>query len=305
METGAPPKSRIWLGILFMCIASTLFPLMNGLVQILGPRYATEQIVWARALTHLVFIVLLFAPKRGLVSLIRTAAPKWQLARSMMLLISTVCFFTGVQQLPLANAAAISFTAPLIVALLAWPMLGERVKADRLVAIMIGFLGVLVVVRPGSAVFQWSAGYILVSATSYAFYQIFTRKVAGADSAETSAVYSALLATVVMSAVVPFVWKTPQSLLDVGLLASLGILGGLGHYCVARAMSYAAANIVAPFQYWQLVGSVAVGYAISSHWPDAATWAGAAIIIAAGLYIGWRATRPGSAPVIETTRAAV
>jgi drug/metabolite transporter (DMT)-like permease len=223
----------------------------------------------------------------------------------MMLLISTVCFFTGVQQLPLANAAAISFTAPLIVALLAWPMLGERVKADRLVAIMIGFLGVLVVVRPGSAVFQWSAGYILVSATSYAFYQIFTRKVAGADSAETSAVYSALLATVVMSAVVPFVWKTPQSLLDVGLLASLGILGGLGHYCVARAMSYAAANIVAPFQYWQLVGSVAVGYAISSYWPDAATWAGAAIIIAAGLYIGWRATRPGSAPVIETTRAAV
>lgn len=283
-----------------MCLASTLFPLMNGLVQVLGPRYAVEQIVWARTITHLIFIVALFAPRHG-AALIRTAAPKWQLARSIALLISTLCFFTGVRHLPLAKAASISFTAPLIVTLLAWPMLGERIKLDRLAAVVVGMIGVLVVVRPGSEVFQWHSLYIVGSATCYAFYQIFTRRVAAHDTAETSAVYSALVGTLVMSFVVPFVWKAPDNGLDIVMFLALGVLGGLGHYCVARAMTYGPANIIAPFQYWQLVGSVAVGYAITALLPDTMTWIGAAIIMSAGLYIGWRETRR---PVTSSARAA-
>ena len=130
-----------------------------------------------------------------------------------------------------------------------------------------------------------------LSAVCYAFYQILTRFVGGHDQPETSAFYSALVGTVVLTFYVPFTWTPVQSWSDAALMFSLGILGGLGHYCVARALIYAQANMAAPFLYWQMVGSVIVGYLLSGYLPDAMTWLGAAIIVAAGLYIGWRETR--------------
>lgn len=273
-----------------MCTASTLFPIMNGLVQVLSTRYGTEQLVWARQGSHLVFLLALFGPSLG-VGLVRTAQLKWQILRSVVLLLSTLCFFSGVKVLPLAKAASISFMGPLFVTLMAWPMLGERISVQRLTAIVFGFLGVLVIIRPGSEVFQWASLLILGSAVCYAFYQILTRFVGGHDRPETSAVYSALVGTVVLSVYVPFVWAPILSWPDAALMFSLGILGGLGHYCVARALIYAQANIAAPFVYWQLVGASVVGYLISSHIPDRYTWLGAAIIISAGLFIGWRESR--------------
>jgi drug/metabolite transporter (DMT)-like permease len=284
-------SNRTLLGILSMLAASSLFPVMNGLVQIMSERYSTEQIVWARAASHMVFIAALFVPPMGLVVL-RTATPKWQFIRSMVHLMSMLFFFTGVKYLPLAKAASISFTAPFFVAMLAWPILGERITAQRLMAILVAFVGVLIVIRPGTDVFQWASLYMLGSACCYGLYQILTRRVASYDSAETSAVYSALVGTVVMGLVLPFVWIPIASWTDGALLFSLGIIGGLGHYFVARAMVYAQASIVAPFGYWQLVGSVIVGYMISGYLPDAFTWIGAGIIVCAGCYIAWNETRP-------------
>ena len=290
-STIATPRSSILFGMLFMCLASTLFPVMNGLVQVLSQRYPSDQIVWLRTAGHLIFVLALFTPRFGLVRLISTAAPRWQIARSVVLLISTFCFFTGVKYLPLAKAASISFTAPFIVSLLAWPLLGERVSLSRMLGVMAGFVGVLVVIRPGSDVFHWASLLILASAISYATYQVFTRRIAGQDLPETSAVYSALVGTIIMSCVAPWHWVPIGSAADAGMLAALGMLGGLGHYCVAKAMSYAPASIVAPFQYWQMIGSVTVGYLFMGSLPDAYTWLGAAIIIAAGLFIGWIETR--------------
>ena len=151
---------------------------MNGLVQVLSARYSTEQIVWARAASHFVFVLALFVPPWAS-PCVRTTTPKWQIIRSMVHLMSMLFFFTGVKYLPLAKAASISFTAPFFVALLAWPMLGERITPNRLVAIIVAFLGVLVVIRPGSDVFQWASLYMLGSAVCYALYQILTRRVAG------------------------------------------------------------------------------------------------------------------------------
>lgn len=286
-----PPRSSILLGMLFMCMASTLFPVMNGIVQVVSQRYPSDQIVWLRTAGHLLFVLALFAPRFGFVRLVSTSAPKWQIARSVALLISTLCFFTGVKYLPLAKAASISFTAPFIVALIAWPALGERVSLPRMLGVMVGFLGVLVVIRPGSDVFQWASLLILASAASYAIYQVITRRVAGRDMPETSAVYSALVGTVILGFIVPWHWVPIQSVGDGLLLAALGVLGGLGHYCVAKAMSYAPASVMAPFQYWQMIGSVIVGYLLMGSMPDEYTWLGAAIIICAGLFIGWRETR--------------
>lgn len=286
---------RPMLGILFMLLATSLFPVMNGLVKVLSAEYSSEQIIWARTASHLVFVLALFAPRYGL-RLLRTVRPGVQIARSLVLLASTTCFFSGVKFIPLAEAASISFMSPFIVALLAVPYLGEKVSPVRLIAVAVGFCGVLVVIRPGTDVFRWASLLIVGSALCYATYQILTRKVAGYDRPETSVVYSALVGTLVMTLIVPFFWTTPKSLADAALLASLGVLGGLGHYCVARALTYATASVVSPFHYWQIVGSVLVGYLLFADLPDAYTWTGAALIIASGLFIGWRETRERSTP---------
>jgi drug/metabolite transporter (DMT)-like permease len=133
----------------------------------------------------------------------------------------------------------------------------------------------------------------VLSATCYALYQILTRRIAGADSPETSAIYSSIVGAFGLMFVLPFVWQTPHSARDIAYFCSLGVLGALGHYCVARALHYAPANIVTPFQYMQLLGSVAVGYLFFGNFPDVLGWVGAAIIVGAGLYIGWSQRKPG------------
>ena len=284
----APPQ--ILLGILFMLTEGLLFPVMGGLAKLLGQDYSSLQISWARAFGHILFLLALFLPRMGL-SLLRTRRPGLQLVRSTMLIISNLNFFYAISFIPLAKAAAISLAAPLIVALLAWPMLGERTTRGRVVALLIGFVGVLVVIRPGTALFHWASVCVFISATAYAVYQILTRRIASSDSAETSALYSSCVGGFGLLVVLPFVWQDPDSWRDIGLFIGVGVLGALGHYCVARAFGYGPANMLSPFQYFQLLGSVAVGWLLFSELPDAVTWLGAGIIMGAGLYIGWSQAR--------------
>jgi drug/metabolite transporter (DMT)-like permease len=283
-------RRRLWLGIFFMCAATTLFPIMNGIVQVLSRSYPSEQIIWARTAGHLLIVLLLVVPRYGL-GVLLTKRPGAQISRSLLLLGSTTLFFFAVKEVPLAKAASISFMTPFFVTLLALPMLGERIDLRRLAAVLAGFAGVVVVIRPGSEVFQPASLLIVGSSLCYAVYQIFTRKVAGLDRPETSVMYSALIGTVVMSCVVPFVWVAPGNLTDVLLHFALGCLGAGGHWCVAKAMTYGQANVISPFQYWQMIGSVIVGYVISGLFPDAMTWLGAGIIIAAGITIAVTETR--------------
>lgn len=281
---------RLLLGVFYICLSGAIFPVMNGFAKMLGADYSTLQVSWARAFGHFVFLLIAFLPRYG-VSVLRTRRPLIQFGRALMLYISNICFFFAIIYIPIAEAAAISMTGPLVVALLAWPMLGERTNARRLVALAIGFAGVLIVIRPGTDLFHWASLFVLASAIGYGVYQILTRRVAGIDSPETSAIYAPVIGAIGMLLVMPFVWRTPTSLLDLAMFIALGALGALGHYFVARALTYAPANLVSPFQYFQLFASVIVGYLFFDAWPDAATWIGAAIIIASGLYIGWSQTR--------------
>jgi drug/metabolite transporter (DMT)-like permease len=281
-ETRQEALRRLWLGIFFMCAATTAFPVMNGIVQVLSRSYPSEQIIWARTAGHLAVVLLLVIPKYGL-EVLATRRPAAQISRSLLLLGSTTLFFFAVKDVPLAKAASISFMAPFFVTLLAVPMLGERIDAKRLAAVIVGFCGVLVVIRPGSEVFQPAALLIVGSAFCYAVYQVFTRKVAGIDRPETSVMYSALVGTVVMSCVVPFVWVAPHNVTDVLLHLALGLLGAGGHWCVAKALTYGQASVISPFQYWQMIGSALVGYVVSGMFPDAYTWVGSGIIVACGI----------------------
>lgn len=291
IPASATPPRRVLHGILCMCLAGLLFPVMSGLAKLLGQDYSSLQVSWARAFVHLVFLVAVFLPGSG-PEVLRSRRPGLQLARAAMLTTSNLANFYALTLMPLADAAAIQLAAPLIVALLAWPVLGERTSAGRAAAVGLGFVGVLVVLRPGQGVFQPAALLVLISATAYAAYQILTRLVAPHDRPATSALWCPLVGAFGLMLTLPFVWRTPSSLGDLLMFAGCGAFGAVGHYFVARAMQFAPANVVSPFQYFQLLGSVAVGWLLFRHLPDAATGIGAAVIVASGLMLGWSQRRP-------------
>jgi drug/metabolite transporter (DMT)-like permease len=286
----AAPVYRPWLGIFFMCVACALFPVMNAMVKFLTGIYPYQEVVWARLAAHLLLMSAMFLPRRGL-ALLRTNAPWQQVICSLGLLGATFFFFSAAKYVGVTEAIAISFVSPLAVTFLAWPVLGERITPVRLASVVIGFIGVLIVIRPGTSVFQWASLSIVASAVSYAVYQIIIRRVAAVDSPATTAFYSALGCTLVMSVFAPFGWKTPDNWRDVAMMLSLGFFGGFGHYCVARAFTYAPANLIAPLNYTQMIGSVIVGYLMFAEIPDVYTWLGSAVIIAAGLLVGWNSRK--------------
>ena len=273
-----------------MSMACALFPLQNAFVKQLTALYPFQEVVWVRLAVHLVLMCVVFLPRRGL-ALLRTRAPIQQLICSAGLLGATVFFFSAAKSVGVTEAIAISFVSPLAVTFLAWPLLGERITFVRLASVVIGFAGVMIVIRPGSSVFQWASLSILASSIAYAVYQIIVRRVAAVDSPATTAFYTALGCTVATSFFVPFYWRTPDNWPDVAMMVSLGISGGFGHYCVARAFSYAPANLIAPLNYTQMIGSVIVGYLMFAEIPDFYTWLGSAVIIAAGLLVGWQSRR--------------
>jgi drug/metabolite transporter (DMT)-like permease len=264
---------------------------MNVTVKVLIPHLPTVELIWARALGHLIVVIALFAPGHGGWRLLATRRPAIQFGRSLLLLISTSFFFTALGRVPLADATAVSFTSPILVAALAVPVLGERVRVSQWVSIAVGFVGALVVIRPTGEGASPFAFLVLGSAACYALYQVLTRLVAGVDPPETSVTYSALAGTLILSMLVPFFWQTPRRPSHWLMLAALGLLGAVGHYCVARALLWAPASIVSPFHYVQLVWAAALGYVVFGDVPSGWTWLGAAIIVGSGFSIVVRETR--------------
>ncbi len=293
MISGKVPRQwdrSLLLGVMFICLSGLTSPLMTGFAKLLGETYSSLQVSWARAFGHLLFMMLTFVPRFG-VRMLRTHRLGKHLLRSSCLFVSNLSYFFAITFIPLGKAASINMTGPLIVAALAWPMLGERTSPGRVIAVLIGFLGVLVIIRPGSEVFHWAALFVVFSALTNGLYQMLTRKIADTEAPETSAIYSSVVGAFGMLLVLPFVWRTPTGLGDLALFCSLGALGAISHYFVALALGFAPANIVTPFQYVQMVGSVLVGYLLFGDLPDALTWLGAGIVIASGLYVGWTQTR--------------
>ena len=192
-------------------------------------------------------------------------------------------FVTGLPYVPLATASAISFTGPFIVTALAPLVLGERVGPKRWAAVAIGFVGALVVVRPGTAGMNTAALLFFGSALFSAMYQLLTRKLAAHDLAETSITYIALAGFVLTTIPLPFVWKTPVSWHDALLFFGLGLFGGFGHYFIVRAYEIAPAPFVSPFNYLQLIGAALLGFVVFGQLPDVFVWCGAAIIAGSGI----------------------
>ena len=279
-------SNRPLLGIALMLVSGTIMPVMNGFGKMLATSYPPEQVIWARLLTHLLWVLAFFLPRSGM-SLFRTARPSVQLALSLCMLVSTTLFFFAVPHVGLAKASVINFVAPFMVMLLAVPMLGERLALRRFLAVAGGFAGVVVVIRPGFDALDWASIAILASSFFFALFQCYSRLAAAVDRPETSILYSVLAGAIVMSAVVPFGFVMPRTPMDGAIMASLGLVGATGHYFMARAFAHADASIISPFLYWQLLGAVAVGFWLFGDLPDAWTWIGAAMIVTAGLFLAW------------------
>ena len=286
--SAAPPN--ILRGIILMCLGVSVFPLINAAAKLLTAHYPVMQIVWARFTGHLIIMLVVFLPHYGR-RLLATRRPLIQICRSLLMLISNLVFVLAIGRVPLATASAIGFISPLIVTALSMPLLGERVGPRRWSAVLIGFGGALLIIRPGSGLPDPAVLLLLGSAAAYALYQIATRWAAAFDPAATGIVFSALVGSLVMSFVLPFVFVPPQNLFDLLLFASLGLLGGTGHYLVIRAFQSGPAAVIAPLGYVELIGTAALGYFVFGNFPDLWTWLGAAIIIASGLYIALRERR--------------
>jgi drug/metabolite transporter (DMT)-like permease len=280
----ATPLPALVRGILQMIVATVMFVCMNATAKVLTASLPAVEVVWARSAGHFVFMLALLGPRHGWRQLFETNNFRLQIGRSVLQVSSQMLFFTAIGHVQLADATTVSFTAPLIVAALAGPVLAERVGAMHWAAIGAGFLGALIVIRPGGSMNPYLL-LIIGSSVCYALYQLLTRRAAAFDSPRTSVTYSALVGTIVLTLLVPFHWTTPRGPLPWLALAALGVLGGLGHFLVAHAFAAAPASIISPFHYVQLIWAAAVGYLAFGDVPSGFTWLGAAVIIGSGLLI--------------------
>ena len=277
-------------GILLMCAGTAMFPFMNTAVKLLTVRYPVAEIVWARFTGHLIIMLIVFLPQYRW-TLLRTRRPTVQIGRSVLMLVSNMVFVMAIGRVPLATASAIGFTSPLIVTALSVPLLHESVGWRRWTAVLVGFGGALLVIRPGSGFHHPAVLLLLASALAYALYLIGTRWVSRYDNAATGIIFAALFGSLAMTVVLPFAFVMPRTLWDGLLFCSLGMFGGVGHYLIIRAFQLGPAAVIAPLGYVELIGTSTLGYLIFDNFPDLWTWVGAGVIIASGIYVAFRERR--------------
>ena len=299
------PQARPLRAIGLMCVAWALFACLDTTAKYLGSAtdLPSAQVVWMRFLGQFLAMVavlgLLAVPR-----LLRTQKLKTQITRSFLLLGSTTFNFLALKHLRLDQTTTVGFLTPLTVALLAGPMLGKWIGWRRALAILVGFSGILVAIRPGFTdvhpAFLFSFGSMLC----YAVFSIVTRYLAAFDKAEVTLFYSLFAGTLIVAPFALADWVWPADKFIWLLLLSMGVFGGLGHYLFILAHRHSPASIIAPFLYISLLTHSTAGYLVFGHLPDRWTLGGAAIVIVSGLYLLQRERATSRAAAVEMTSQA-
>jgi len=279
-------------GIALVSLCYLLFTLLDGTAKWLVASVPVIVVVWLRFVMHAVFASALLLPLRG-VSLVRTSHWRWHVLRALMFVLMTGINFWALQYLQLAITSSIMFIVPIITALMAAPMLGERLDRGRWAAIVAGFAGVLVIVRPGGADFHPAMLLAVANATLYAMFNLMTRHLAAYDPPETIQYLPAVGAAILLTPFAAAAWQAPSGWLEWTLACLMGALGGLGHYLLTAAHRYAPATVIAPFLYQQVLYMALFGYLVFGDVPAPAVWIGAAIVVGSGLYLFARERRRG------------
>ncbi|MDA7999860.1 MAG: DMT family transporter [Alphaproteobacteria bacterium] len=277
--------------------------LLDATAKYLVEQLPTLVVLWCRYAFQLVLysLILVTIFRKHLRAVLRTRRLKLQILRSLILVVESGCIFAALSVLPLAETIAVSFIYPFLVALLAVPLLGEHIGKWRLFGILFGFIGVLLVIRPGGELFHPAVLFALASAFLFACYQVLTRRLSDADSPWTTLFYTALGGALAAGLPAMLVWETPDPR-QIALLATIGALGLVAHGLLIIAFTYAAAALVANFGYTELIWATLLGWLFFSHLPDPVSLAGIIIIAGSGLIVLWRerrAVRAGDAPDTE------
>lgn len=275
-------------GALFLVTSNGLTATVDAAAKYMSTSLHGLQIVWGYSLVITVLVLGYGAVRPGsLRRAFATRRPVLQLGRGAMLFITISMLFMALAYMPLADAIAISFAAPLFITVLAVPLLSERVGAHRIGAVLAGLAGVAIVMRPGAGVFEWAALLALASALFFAFFQLATRVLAATEPPFTTLLYTGIGALVCSSLVVPFFWA-PISVFELTVFAVIGGLGVGAHICMIRAYAFTQASFLAPFNYAKLLWAVVLGYLIFGDVPQLHVIAGSLVIVASGLYVLYR-----------------
>ena len=286
------------IGIALMCGAVALFACLDTTAKYLNTQMDTMQVTWARY-TFALLLTLFVSNPFTHPSLLRTRSPKLQLTRSLLLVMATAGNFLALRWMQLDEVLSIIFTFPFIVAIASGPLLGEWIGWRRWCAIGFGFGGVLLITRPGFGGMHPAAFISLAATVCYGFYAVITRIVSRVDSNQTSLFYANCIGALVMLPVIPFVWQAPANWPIALMMMATGVLGSLGHFFLIAGHRLAPASVLSPFVYTQLIWVVILGYLVFDHMPTGWTMAGAAMVIASGLYLLHRERRVGRATTSE------
>lgn len=287
MSAAAADSAAPTRGIALILLANLLFSGMDAVSKTLIVDYPVGQILWVRYAFFAGFATVLSLRAGGPLAGLRTRRPVLNLLRAGILLAEIACFVVAFRYLPLADTHAIAAVYPLIITALSAVVLGEYVGPRRWAAVAVGFLGVVVILRPGMAVFDPAALIPLAGAALFAVYQILTKVVARTDGTVTILLYTGWVGFAVTSLIGPFQWNPPD-LTGWILLPVAGAMGVVGHLILIKALEMAPASVLQPFNYTLLVWATTVGFLVFGDLPDGVTIAGAAIVVGSGLYTWWR-----------------
>jgi drug/metabolite transporter (DMT)-like permease len=284
--SGADTAERL-RGIGLICTAVFLFTILDTCAKYAGRFVPTLEVAWTRYAIALIFAVIVLRPWRSLAQY-RFERPVVQVVRAIFLMMSSVFNFLALLYLQLAEAVSISFAAPLITTAIAGPLLGEWAGPRRWIAVVAGFIGVLVILEPTPAYFRVEALFSVGAAICYAGYSLTTRMLAGTTSAPAMLIFGTLISTVLLTPTLPSVATLPPHWTVMAAMVVTGAMGALGHYCLIVAHEKAPSIVLAPFAYTQIIWMLISGYLVFGDWPGPTTLLGGAIVIASGLYILYR-----------------
>lgn len=277
-------------GIALMALGVSIVPFMDGIAKYLSADYPVMQIVWGRFTFHLLWLLpillISFRPR----DLLRPGRVGLQLLRGGCLLGATLCFFAAISFMPIADALALLFISPMVCTLLSPWLLHEHVGFWRWLAVAAGFLGALIVVRPGFGVFQWASLLALAAGALHGCYLVATRMLSGSTNPAITLFFTAIVGAAVMSMIVPAVWVTPDPAAW-GWMALMGLIAASGHFLIIRSFERAPAPVVAPVGYAEMVVATIIGYVVFNDFPDPWTWVGIVTIVASGILISVREHR--------------
>lgn len=271
------------LGLWYMLLGMCLFASTDALAKLLTQSLPALQVVWLRQSGLFLGVVVVLC-LRGL-QVLQTTQPALQIGRGALAAASAALFIIAVSYVPLADAVAITFVAPFIVTVLGAFLLREPVGVRRWSAVVVGFIGTMIVIRPGMGVMHPAAFLLIIAASAFAVRQIMSRVLSQGDRTVTTVAYTAIVSWCLLAIPQPFVWQTPTSLLEIGLLVAMAVFAAAGETLVIMALDAAQAVVVAPVQYVLLLWGTLYGYLLFGQLPDQWTLFGALIIVLTGLYI--------------------